>query len=45
MEIENDNKVSESKKSISINMTSKSKYIVILEKKLESRKMKIVKMK
>ena len=45
MDIENDNKINESKNSISTNMSTKSKYIENLEKKLEDRKMKIVNVK
>ena len=39
MDIENDNKNNESKNSINTNMSTKSKYIENLEKKLEDRKM------
>ena len=45
MDIENDNKNNESKNSINTNMSTKSKYIENLEKKLEDRKMKIVNVK
>ena len=45
MDIENDNKNNESKNSINTNMSTKSKYIENLEKKLEDRKMKIVSVK
>ena len=47
MDIENDSKIdiNESKNSIKTNMSSKSKYIENLEKKLEEKKMKIVNVK
>ena len=45
MEIENDNKVNESKSTINTNMTNKSQYIENLERKLEDKKMKIVNVK
>ena len=45
MEIENDNKIDESKNSINTNISNKSKYIENLERKLEDKKMKIVNVK
>ncbi len=45
MDIENDNKINESKTSINTNISTKSKYIENLEKKLEDKKMKIVNVK
>ena len=45
MEIENDNKIDESKNSINTNTSNKSKYIENLERKLEDKKMKIVNVK